>query len=322
MVDRLGELGKANLPKGAGARGAGYSTLHGPGSEKESLVYKEATNPRNDLEMGVVADSKFMAEYFEDVEKIKSKMHSIRDNTKLIAQKHQEALTAVTIDKGDTTKRNQLDDLMMQTTGLGQEVRGLLKKLDKSYQDLNQNPAYASSAESRIRGNLQSVLSRKFMETMSEYNDCQQKYKSLYQEKAKRQYLIVKPNATDAEVEQVISGESKSVFADSMMSGGQQALNEMQDRHKDIVKLENSIRELHQLFVDMATMVDSQGELLDVIEHNVAEGLDYVKKGTGELVKAREYQRSANKKKLMIGACCVILLLVIILPILKSVGVI
>ena len=28
MVDRLGELGKANLPKGAGARGAGYSTLH------------------------------------------------------------------------------------------------------------------------------------------------------------------------------------------------------------------------------------------------------------------------------------------------------
>jgi len=113
MVDRLGELGKANLPKGAGARGAGYSTLHGPGSEKESLVYKEATNPRNDLEMGVVADSKFMAEYFEDVEKIKSKMHSIRDNTKLIAQKHQEALTAVTIDKGDTTKRNQLDDLMM-----------------------------------------------------------------------------------------------------------------------------------------------------------------------------------------------------------------
>jgi hypothetical protein len=176
--------------------------------------------------------------------------------------------------------------------------------------------AYASSAESRIRGNLQSVLSRKFMETMSEYNECQQKYKSLYQEKAKRQYLIVKPNATDAEVEQVISGESKSVFADSMMSGGQQALNEMQDRHKDIVKLENSIRELHQLFVDMATMVDSQGagstnpfarpasevsaastsgELLDVIEHNVAEGLDYVKKGTGELVKAREYQRSANK---------------------------
>ncbi len=63
---------------------------------------QEATNPRNDLEMGVVADSKFMAEYFEDVDKIKSKMNSIKNNTKLIAQKHQEALTAVTIDKGDS----------------------------------------------------------------------------------------------------------------------------------------------------------------------------------------------------------------------------
>ena len=28
MVDRLGELGKQNLPKGAGSRGAGYATLH------------------------------------------------------------------------------------------------------------------------------------------------------------------------------------------------------------------------------------------------------------------------------------------------------
>lgn len=37
-----------------------------------------------------------------------------------------------------------------------------------------------------------------------------------------------------------------------------QALNEIETRHNEIIKLENSIRELHDMFVDMATLVESQ----------------------------------------------------------------
>ena len=92
---------------------------------------QEATNPRNDLEMGVVADSKFMAEYFEDVEKIKSKMHSIRDNTKLIAQKHQEALTAVTIDKGDSAHPLPASLLALFYTGAARISVELTRWTDK-----------------------------------------------------------------------------------------------------------------------------------------------------------------------------------------------
>ena len=61
----------------------------------------------------------------------------------------------------------------------------------------------ANSAEARIRSNLQSTLSRKFMDAMSEYNDCQQKYKGKYQDKVERQYKIVNPNATEEQLEAV-----------------------------------------------------------------------------------------------------------------------
>lgn len=37
-----------------------------------------------------------------------------------------------------------------------------------------------------------------------------------------------------------------------------QALNEIETRHNEIIKLENSIRELHDMFVDMAMLVESQ----------------------------------------------------------------
>jgi len=37
-----------------------------------------------------------------------------------------------------------------------------------------------------------------------------------------------------------------------------QALSEIEARHKDIVRLESSIKELHDMFVDIAMLVESQ----------------------------------------------------------------
>lgn len=37
-----------------------------------------------------------------------------------------------------------------------------------------------------------------------------------------------------------------------------QTLKDIEERHNDIIKLENSIRELHDMFMDMAMLVESQ----------------------------------------------------------------
>lgn len=37
-----------------------------------------------------------------------------------------------------------------------------------------------------------------------------------------------------------------------------QTLADIEARHEDIIKLENSIRELHDMFMDMAMLVESQ----------------------------------------------------------------
>lgn len=45
-----------------------------------------------------------------------------------------------------------------------------------------------------------------------------------------------------------------------------QALNEIETRHSEIIKLENSIRELHDMFMDMAMLVESQVRSLSLID--------------------------------------------------------
>ena len=47
-------------------------------------------------------------------------------------------------------------------------------------------------------------------------------------------------------------------------------LAEIQERHEAVKELEKSLMELHQIFLDMAVLVEAQGEMLDNIENQVS----------------------------------------------------
>ena len=53
-----------------------------------------------------------------------------------------------------------------------------------------------NGSEFRIRDNLTNTLTRKFVETMKDYQNAQSKYKAFVQKKVVRQVHIVKPEAT------------------------------------------------------------------------------------------------------------------------------
>ena len=46
-------------------------------------------------------------------------------------------------------------------------------------------------------------------------------------------------------------------------------LEEVKDTYRDVRRLEASILELHKMFMDLALLVDRQGEMLDQIEYQV-----------------------------------------------------
>lgn len=54
---------------------------------------------------------------------------------------------------------------------------------------------------------------------------------------------------------------ASGIIMDSSIS--KQALSEIETRHSEIIKLENSIRELHDMFMDMAMLVESQSTFLN-----------------------------------------------------------
>jgi len=69
-------------------------------------------------------------------------------------------------------------------------------------------------------------------------------------------------------------------------------------KYQDVLAIESSIAELHQMFLDFALLTSQQGEILDQIEYNVKNSADYVKEAGIDLVEAGKIQQSMRKKQL------------------------
>ncbi len=76
------------------------------------------------------------------------------------------------------------------------------------------------------------------------------------------------------------------------------ALQDIQDRHADIVKIEKSVIELQQLFMDMSVLVAAQGEMLDHVEIQVNNAVADTEKGVDALKDAVKYQKRSRKVSL------------------------
>lgn len=259
------------------------------------------------------AAGEFMPDFFQQVQNIKNAMAEIKDNLVQLEAEQGKVVTDVYGHgaNGDNPKDN-IEDLTDRTNALSTQVRTALKNMDAELKQKAQNePDSVQSSDYRIRKNMHATLTKKFIDVMQDYQDRQTKYKKKYEDMCKRQYRIVKPNATDDELQQVIENGGQQIFTDHMLSTRSQkaedALKDVQDKHKDIQKLEASIQELHQLFVDLSVLVESQGEMLDNIENSVSTSLAYTKTGVIELEKANEYAKKSRKKM-----CCLIVILMVV----------
>uniref|UniRef100_K3YZ06 t-SNARE coiled-coil homology domain-containing protein n=1 Tax=Setaria italica TaxID=4555 RepID=K3YZ06_SETIT len=87
------------------------------------------------------------------------------------------------------------------------------------------------------------------------------------------------------------------------------------ERHGAVREMERSLRELHQVFLDMAALVEAQGHQLNDIESHVARASSFVLRGAVELETAREYQKGSRKWACVAVVAGAVLVAVIVLPI-------
>ncbi|XP_055628141.1 syntaxin-1A isoform X2 [Toxorhynchites rutilus septentrionalis] len=261
-------------------------------------------------DVAVPVEGSFMEDFFNDVGEIREMIDKIQANVEEVKKKHSAILSAP---QSDEKTKQELEDLMADIKKTANRVRGKLKGIEQNIEQEEQNKQ--SNADLRIRKTQHSTLSRKFVEVMTEYNRTQTDYRERCKGRIQRQLEITGRATTNEELEEMLEQGNSAVFTQGIIMETQQAkqtLADIEARHADIIKLENSIRELHDMFMDMAMLVESQGDLVDRIEYHVEQGGQYVAQGQQQLVEASKYMSKARKKKVMIAVCVAITLIVLI----------
>uniref|UniRef100_A0A3Q4MAY0 Syntaxin 3b n=1 Tax=Neolamprologus brichardi TaxID=32507 RepID=A0A3Q4MAY0_NEOBR len=244
-----------------------------------------------------------MDEFFSEIEVIRNNIDKIDENVTEVKKLYSVILSAPTSDQ------KTQEDLEAITNDIKKLANGARNKL---------------KSESRSHFYIQphAVLSRKFVEVMTKYNEAQVDFRERSKGRIQRQLEITGKATTDEELEEMLEGGNAAVFTAGIVDSGisKQALNEIEARHKDIVRLESSIKELHDMFVDIAMLVESQGDMVENIEQNISKSVDHIVAAKEQTKKAVRYQTKARKKLVIIIVIVVILVIIVALAIGLSVG--
>ncbi|XP_077170801.1 syntaxin-4 [Paroedura picta] len=226
-------------------------------------------------------------------------------------EKHQITILATPLPE-DSMKQD-LQKLREEIKELAKDIRTRLKKIEpkKGEEDENRN-----SVKTRMKRTQHGILSQQFLDLINKCNSIQSEYRDRNMERIRRQLQITGSGVvTDEELDQMLESGQTEVFVSNIMKDTQvtkQALNEIETRHSEILKLERSIQELHEMFMYLATEVELQGETINRIEKAILDSEDYVKKGQVHLHTAQENQRKARKKKVMLIICLSVTAVIII----------
>jgi len=255
----------------------------------------------------------FMGDFFREVESVQANITLIKRNVRSIQSLSNELIVGAAGDeKQNALNTQQLDQLITETNKVVSDTH---KRLEAMAEENKKTDKNATPAEIRIRNNMHGNLCKKFTAVARAYGDVQTAYQNSSRERLARQCKVVRPDLKDEEIEAIVDKGDDAVFRDAILEHdlrdkAQQALSYVENKHNDIVKLNNSIMELHQLFVDMSVLVAAQGELIDQIEDNCNMAAEYTSQGVKAIREAAVIQKKSRKK-----LCCIVVLVVVVIVI-------
>ncbi|KAJ2804047.1 hypothetical protein H4S07_004318, partial [Coemansia furcata] len=267
------------------------------------------------IEMGPLDTSQAAGNgrFFNMLDGVVSQMSQIDEHIGRIANLHEQALTVTSESKYRQISSDR-DQLVADTNGIIAGVKQNLEILARTADDPT------SSKDQRVlHATRQQTQAKKFSEQLQRYRQMEYQYSQRNRERLERQYRIARPDASDEEVANAIdSDQAGQVFAQSVMHSNRigdarRVLRDVEERQADIKKIDKTIGELAQMFVEVSEMVNRQQEVIDSIDTAVEETHMDMENGRKEVNTAIVLRIKARKKLWIILFVSIIIIVVIII---------
>jgi len=216
-------------------------------------------------------------------------------------------------------------DYVEMNKSMGGKIQKLIKGEQEKMVALEKKGKMSSKelAEFRLKKTQIQTASNRFLEIWTEYNTLQVEFREKVKKELAKTVRITNNTLSQEEIEEKIDKGDVTVFSSSIIqetAAAKDQLVALENRHQEMLKLERGIVEIHSMFVDLANLVEMQGEMVNRIEDHIMAASADVERGRDDLGKAENLQKSARKKKFILGIILAVVLFILLLVLLYEFG--
>ena len=219
-----------------------------------------------------------------------------------------------TSNEQQTEISTRINKISNDITSRQTEMKTLIEALDKMVTDTKETETDKNSTDIRIKQNLFGSTTKRYQKVCLRFQTLESEIKTIMQTKIIRSAEIALGRKLEDNERIEVLNEPSTVqtLYENKLKGTahvklQNAVSDLEDRHRDIKNLERSILAVHNLVIELSKLVQLQGEMIDNIETNIKSAKNYVQSAEKNIVQAKKNMQSARKKK------CIILIIVVII---------
>ncbi|KAM7529697.1 hypothetical protein LguiB_033107 [Lonicera macranthoides] len=260
-----------------------------------------------------------LSHFFQEVEAIKSEMEDIT-NLLFDLQNLNEETKSTHSPKVLRGLRDRMDSDMVDVLRKAKIVKARLESLDKSNM-ANRKISIEyreGSAVDRTRNSLTNGLRMKLRDIMNDFQSLREKIIIDHKENLKRRYYNQTGENPSYELIEKMAFGKVEMFEGEKYQKKSEVNLENKERHEAMMDIQRSLNKLHQVFLDMAILVETQGEEIDDIEQNVANAKKFMSGGTNSLFYAKQMKKKGKKWVYWVWAVGFIIVLVCFIAMLSS----
>lgn len=238
---------------------------------------------------------------YKEVQQIREENHLLKLDVKRLGKQNTRFLTSM----------RRLSSIKRDTNSIAKDIKirgeAIHKRLQKMkiFTEDTEEKYGPNAAITRIAKSHFYTLTKAFQEAMFEYNETEMNQRENCKIRIQRQLDIMGKDVSVNQIEDMIEQGKWDVFSENLLSDvkvARSAMTEIETRHKELLKLETRIREVHELFLQMAVLVEEQAETVNIIENNVLKTQAYVGEAKTQIKKAAEYKKKNPCRQMF--CCC------------------
>ncbi|CAL9078945.1 unnamed protein product [Musa textilis] len=257
----------------------------------------------------------------QDIEKQIEKLSKLLQNLQQDANEESKTvIKAAAMKEIKGRMENDIDEVLQ----VARSTKTKLEELDRDNLANRQKPGCGKgSSTDRSRTATTVALKKKLKEKMSQFQTLRETIQKEYREVIERRvFTVTGTHANEETIDRLIeTGNGDQIFAKAIQEQGRgqvlDTLAEIQERHDAVRDIEKKLLELQQIFLDMAVLIEAQGEILDNIEDQVNRAGVFVSSGVNALSKAKILQKNSRKCMCIATIILLIIIVVIVLAVIR-----